>query len=85
MPAGLGITVGDFVREAREDQASPTTSTFVHRIPHCRETVNRVEEVRCQDVMNCSPVCFSWEVTAECDKCARCINIDRPCSFGWQR
>ena len=37
-----------------------------------------------QDVMNCSPVCFSWEVTAECDKCARCINIDRPCSFGWQ-
>ena len=45
MPAGLGITVGDFVREAREDQASPTTSTFVHRIPQCRETVNRVEEV----------------------------------------
>ena len=32
-----------------------------------------------QDVRNCSarsPVCFSWEVTAECDKCARCINIE---------
>lgn len=41
--------MGDFVREAREDQASPTTSTFVHRIPHCRETVSRVEEAIAQD------------------------------------
>ena len=39
------ITVGEFVREAKEDQASPTTSTFVHRIPQCRETITRVEEV----------------------------------------
>ena len=43
------ITVGEFVREAKEDQASPTTSTFVHRIPQCRETVNRVEEVSADD------------------------------------
>ena len=39
------ISVGEFVREAREDHASPTTSTFVHRIPQCRETIARVEEV----------------------------------------
>ena len=39
------ISVGDFVREAKEDYASPTTSTFVHRIPQCRETIARVEEV----------------------------------------
>ena len=43
------ITVGEFVREAKEDQASPTTSTFVHRIPQCRETVTRVEEVSPDD------------------------------------
>ena len=47
------ITVGEFVREAREDQASPTTSTFVHRIPQCRETVTRVEEVSQDDEQPC--------------------------------
>ena len=39
----MGVT--DFVREVKEDQTSPTTSTFVHRIPHCRETVSRLDEV----------------------------------------
>ena len=39
------ITVPDFIREAREDFASPTTSTFVNRIPQCRETINRIDEV----------------------------------------
>ena len=40
------ISVDEFVREARDDQTSPTTSTFHDRIPQCRETVTRVEEVR---------------------------------------
>ena len=40
------ITVPDFIRETREDYTSPTTSTFVNRIPQCRETVNRIDEVR---------------------------------------
>lgn len=40
------ISVAEFVREARDDQNSPTTSTFLHRIPHCRDTVNRLDEVR---------------------------------------
>ena len=39
------ITVQDFVREVTEDFASPTTSNFVSRIPQCRETVNKLEEV----------------------------------------
>ena len=39
------ITVPDFIREAKEDFASPTTSTFVNRIPACRETINRIDEV----------------------------------------
>lgn len=39
------ITVPDFIREAKEDFASPTTSTFVNRIPQCRETINRIDEV----------------------------------------
>ena len=40
------ITVPDFIRETKEDYASPTTSTFVNRIPQCRETVNKIDEVR---------------------------------------
>ena len=39
------ITVPEFIRETKEDYSSPTTSTFVNRIPQCRETVNKVEEV----------------------------------------
>ena len=40
------ITVPEFIRETREDYSSPTTSTFVNRIPQCRETVNKMDEVR---------------------------------------
>ena len=40
------IAVSDFVRETREDINSPTTSGFVNRIPQCKETVQRLEEVR---------------------------------------
>eukprot|EP00092_Neocalanus_flemingeri_P011518 GFUD01012412.1.p1 GENE.GFUD01012412.1~~GFUD01012412.1.p1 ORF type:complete len:919 (+),score=159.22 GFUD01012412.1:108-2864(+) len=43
------ITVPEFIRETKEDYSSPTTSTFVNRIPQCRETVNRVEEALSQD------------------------------------
>ncbi len=39
------ISVRDFVREVREDFSSPTTSNFVNRIPQCRETVTKLEEV----------------------------------------
>ena len=40
------ITVSDFVRETNEDIKSPTTSSFVHRIPQCKDTVTKLEEVR---------------------------------------
>jgi hypothetical protein len=40
------ISVYDFVRETREDYNSPTTSNFVTRIPQCKETVTKLEEVR---------------------------------------
>ena len=40
------IAVSDFVRETREDINSPTTSGFVNRIPQCKETVHKLEEVR---------------------------------------
>jgi len=39
------IAVSDFVRETREDINSPTTSGFVNRIPQCKETVHKLEEV----------------------------------------
>lgn len=40
------ISVQDFVREVREDFSSPTTSNYVSRIPQCRESVNKLDEVR---------------------------------------
>ena len=42
------ISVQDFIREVKDDFASPTTSNFVSRIPQCRETVNKLEEVGLQ-------------------------------------
>jgi len=43
------ISVSDFVRETREDINSPTTSTFIHKIPQCRETVSKLEEALSAD------------------------------------
>lgn len=40
------ISARDFVREVREDFNSPTTSNFVSRIPQCKETVAKLDEVR---------------------------------------
>ncbi|XP_072945708.1 arfGAP with SH3 domain, ANK repeat and PH domain-containing protein isoform X8 [Epargyreus clarus] len=42
MPGLIGI--GEFIDETREDYNSPTTSTFVSRIPQCRQTINALEE-----------------------------------------
>ncbi|XP_045491838.1 arfGAP with SH3 domain, ANK repeat and PH domain-containing protein isoform X2 [Colias croceus] len=42
MPGLIGI--GEFIEETREDYNSPTTSTFVSRIPQCRQTINALEE-----------------------------------------
>ena len=46
MPEQL-ITVSDFVSEAWDDYKSPTTSSFVDRISHCKNTVLYCEEVGC--------------------------------------
>ena len=46
MPGVAPISTPDFVREVREDFNSPTTSNFVNRIPQCKETVAKLEEVR---------------------------------------
>ena len=43
--AGL-IGVSEFVEETREDYNSPTTSTFVSKMPQCRQTIAALEEVR---------------------------------------
>ena len=56
-----GISVSDFLRETREDLSSPTTSNFVTRIPQCKETVNKLEEVsKIRDFKNknVTLVCF---------------------------
>lgn len=39
------IAVSEFVEETREDYNSPTTSTFVSRMPQCRQTITALEEV----------------------------------------
>ncbi|XP_057329674.1 arfGAP with SH3 domain, ANK repeat and PH domain-containing protein isoform X1 [Microplitis mediator] len=38
------IAVSEFVEETREDYNSPTTSTFVSRMPQCRQTITALEE-----------------------------------------
>lgn len=43
------VSVSDFVRETRDDFASPTTSEFVKMIPQCKETVNKLEEALSSD------------------------------------
>ena len=54
IPANIGgkrekmpglIAVSEFVEETREDYNSPTTSTFVSRMPQCRQTITSLEEV----------------------------------------
>lgn len=47
------IAVSDFVRETKEDFNSPTTSSFVHRIPQCKETVAKLEEVGHRNTVYC--------------------------------
>ncbi|XP_055701088.1 arfGAP with SH3 domain, ANK repeat and PH domain-containing protein isoform X1 [Phlebotomus papatasi] len=42
MPGLIGV--GEFVDETREDYNSPTTSTFVSRMPQCRQTISALEE-----------------------------------------
>lgn len=43
MPGLIGVS--EFLDESREDYSSPTTSTFVSRMPECRQTVTSLEEV----------------------------------------
>lgn len=43
------IAVSEFVEETREDYNSPTTSTFVSRMPQCRQTITSLEEVSLYD------------------------------------
>lgn len=38
------ISVNEFVDETRDDYNSPTTSTFVSRMPQCRQTIASLEE-----------------------------------------
>ncbi|GAB0092607.1 SH3 domain [Sergentomyia squamirostris] len=42
MPGLIGV--GEFVDETRDDYNSPTTSTFVTRMPQCRQTIYSLEE-----------------------------------------
>ena len=40
------IAIADFISQTWEDVNSPTTSTFVKKMGHCRNTVGAIEEVR---------------------------------------
>lgn len=43
MPGLIGIS--EFVDEAIDDYNSPTTSTFVSKMPQCRQTISGLEDV----------------------------------------
>lgn len=45
MPGLIGIS--EFVDEAMDDYKSPTTSTFVEKMPQCRQTISELEDVSC--------------------------------------
>uniref|UniRef100_T1J7C5 ArfGAP with SH3 domain, ANK repeat and PH domain-containing protein n=1 Tax=Strigamia maritima TaxID=126957 RepID=T1J7C5_STRMM len=38
------MSVAEYVQETREDYNSPTTSTFVSKMPQCRQTIGTLEE-----------------------------------------
>ncbi|CAG2168466.1 unnamed protein product [Oppiella nova] len=42
MPALIGVN--EFVSETKDDINSPTTSSFVSRMAHCRQMVSTLEE-----------------------------------------
>lgn len=50
MPGLIGIS--EFVDEAMDDYKSPTTSTFVEKMPQCRQTISELEDVSCDYKQN---------------------------------
>ena len=78
------ITVPEFIRETREDFTSPTTSTFVNRIPQCRETVNKIDEVGVNngDIKNVMTCVQCWKLVQLYCRNAM-INIDIENSHTW--
>lgn len=44
------VSISEFVDETRDDYTSPITSNFVSRMPQFRNTINTLEEV-CYNVM----------------------------------
>lgn len=40
------ITANEFIEETLDDYHNPTTSSFVEKIPSCRQTVSYLEQVR---------------------------------------
>ncbi|KAJ4450406.1 hypothetical protein ANN_01830 [Periplaneta americana] len=50
------IRVSEFVEETREDYNSPTTSTFVSRMPQCRQTIASLEEHDAISATECSVI-----------------------------
>lgn len=43
MPGLIGVS--EFVEETIDDYNSPTTSTFVTKMPQCRQTITALEDV----------------------------------------
>ena len=59
------ISASDFIRETREDLSSPTTSNFVTRIPQCKETVSKLEEVGQSVILSLNPFFYAQGVIWE--------------------
>lgn len=73
------IAVSEFVEETREDYNSPTTSTFVSRMPQCRQTITSLEEVSTNKI---NPLCvFPCNLTEDFDRwlnaCSTCVGVSR--------
>lgn len=56
------ISVSEFIEETREDYNSPPTSTFVSRMPQCRNTISSLEEVHISFYYHHFIACFLIEI-----------------------
>lgn len=84
------IAVSEFVEETREDYNSPTTSTFVSRMPQCRQTITSLEEVISfpSYIFRCPPkILFSRETSFikhfPCPLCTLVTGITLPRTDRW--
>lgn len=66
MPGLIGVS--EFVEETIDDYNSPTTSTFVTKMPQCRQTITAIEDVSSILFLFALGKCLSFFARSCCKK-----------------